>query len=739
MPAAAGAAAGGAAALGALLTMTASGVRPREVWDGVKDLLTQRTGSVTESDEEEGYQEKYAKAMEEMRKEHGQRKPTAGERNEKGEVYDAAVDKWVSKEDHEILTGVRTQKHSEETSDAVQKAMDRVREEREKLQELQEQRQRNAISRQRERVAVMETLSLRGYNAAQVTDLMFDNVDKDFQQWGEGLYQTYEATYQMVTGGIASDMAKAGLETVTEVVAHPIDSAAKVAGFYYDTGAKAAELTVKGLTKAYDDPWGAAKTVGKVVASPVLDIVDEKRTLGQRLTSVALLEVDVATAGSGRGVGTVMSASNMSVSKAGRLGSTVMDTSSAARRAGRAGEEVTEAVVDIKRAEKSGRFVSNAEDLATDGRAGKKIAAGGGGEGPPGGGGKKPPEVVNGSGGEGPPEVGSAVSRGEQISKEILEKKASIKKELETLAKSDIPDRDKERMLARIREQDGSALALVRDELDPGTKKEIGRVTENFNKRTLNNISLELKKDGYEVEKIKLGGKINGNDLDAEYKVIKDGKLLSEKETRAVVDNAKGKVFQKQYGDLQVRPEELSHNTINDNPSEKFAARPSELGITETTYRTRQSGTVDFEGGRTIPGAARPSASTISDRACTREVMDSINNVTKHKVEAYTAKGSKATHFDYMNMSREIQKTHDRTIGPMAEKIGHELSPEYKNLMRNLDAAAQGRKMENLPPPDRIEHIIDNELRKMSANHNVPTFHEKAAERASERMWRGLS
>jgi hypothetical protein len=670
----------------------------------------------------------------------------------------------VSKEEHDILTGKRVPEYAEGTPDSVQEAMERVRGERQKLQEMQEQHHRNAVARQRERVEVMETLSSRGYNAARVTDHFFDEVDKDFQQLGEGMYQTYENTYQMVThpketfaaaketlaaakekmaefgtaaGGVMTDMAKAGAQTVAEVVAHPIDSASKVAGFYCDTGAKAAELTANGLAKAYNDPWGtaektwnAAKTVGKVMASPVLDIIDENRTLGQRLTSVALLELDVATAGSGRGIGTVMSATEMST-KTGRVGHAVLDASKA-RQAGRVGEEVTEAVVDIKRADKSGRFISNVQDAATEGRAGRKIAAGDGGS--------------LGGGGKGPP--GSAIdggkSRGGQITKEIMEKKASLKKELETLANSTIPDRDKERMLARIREQDGAGLALVRKDLDSGTEAEkmlgrqIGRVSENFNKRTLEATSLELKKDGYDVERIMLGGKINGNDLDAEYRVTKNGKLLSEKETRAAVDQAQGRVFQKQHGDLQVKPEELGHNTINDNPSEKFAARPSELGISQTTYRTRPNGTVDFEGGRTIPGAARPSASTISDRACTREVMDSINNVTKHKVEAYTAKGSKATHLDYMNMSREIHKTHERTIGPMSEKIGHELSPEYKNLMQNLDAAAQGRKVQNLPPPDRIEHIIDNEMRHMSANTKVQTFHEKAVKRASEMRERGI-
>ena len=43
VPAAAGAAAGATAATGALLMMAASGVRPKEVWDGMKDLMSQGT------------------------------------------------------------------------------------------------------------------------------------------------------------------------------------------------------------------------------------------------------------------------------------------------------------------------------------------------------------------------------------------------------------------------------------------------------------------------------------------------------------------------------------------------------------------------------------------------------------------------------------------------------------------------------------------------------------------------
>ena len=69
MPAAAGAAAGGAAALGALLTMTASGVRPREVWDAVKDLLTQRTGSETPSDDQEATDRALQELNEQRRRE----------------------------------------------------------------------------------------------------------------------------------------------------------------------------------------------------------------------------------------------------------------------------------------------------------------------------------------------------------------------------------------------------------------------------------------------------------------------------------------------------------------------------------------------------------------------------------------------------------------------------------------------------------------------------------------------
>jgi len=135
MPAAAGAAAGGAAALGALLTMAASGVRPRDVWDGVKDLLTQHQTEETPPDDQAAYDE----AEKRFREEGAKNRPRAGARNEKGEVYDAAVG-WVKKEDHEILTGQKTHTRSSGRHGSIDDGFDQVAEEKKKLEAVQKNR-----------------------------------------------------------------------------------------------------------------------------------------------------------------------------------------------------------------------------------------------------------------------------------------------------------------------------------------------------------------------------------------------------------------------------------------------------------------------------------------------------------------------------------------------------------------------------------------------------------------------
>lgn len=115
VPAAAGAAAGGVAAVGSLLTMLASGVRPREVWDGVKELLTQGPATepevVEEYSPEPDYQESApeSEVVEEYppEEEFGEPKPEPegfrskehhrdGESNEYGEVWSDEYGGWTN-------------------------------------------------------------------------------------------------------------------------------------------------------------------------------------------------------------------------------------------------------------------------------------------------------------------------------------------------------------------------------------------------------------------------------------------------------------------------------------------------------------------------------------------------------------------------------------------------------------------------------------------------------------------
>jgi len=377
VPAAAGAAAGTAAATGALLMMAASGVRPKEVWDGMKDLMSQGT-TLEEPPSEE--QSTYDEAWEQFKEERAPYKPKAGDLNEKGKIYDEAIGGWVEREDHEILTGEKTPKRSYAEDDEIQKAFKKVLEEEQRLRQMEEQHAKNAIARsidrQREKVDELEKISGKGYNTGEVADLFFENVEKDVREFKDGIEKTAYKVRGVMTdiyrdpggavdavvdaAGRAKDMAldagtkaleiggdviKAGADTVVEVVAHPIDSATKVAGFYYDTGAKATELTVNGMKKVYNDPigtmetaWEGTKKVGEVLISPVTDIIDENKTLGQRLTAVGMLVLDVGSGGAGK------------ASKAASMGVDAVDGMLDARRVMKSGDTLIDVTMDARKA-----------------------------------------------------------------------------------------------------------------------------------------------------------------------------------------------------------------------------------------------------------------------------------------------------------------------------------------------------------------------------------------------------
>ncbi|MFH0786041.1 MAG: hypothetical protein V2B13_00340 [Pseudomonadota bacterium] len=283
VPTAAGAAAGGAAAVGAILTMAASGVRPREVWDGVKELLTQRPNGETVSDDQAAYDE----ALKRLNEEHAQDKPWAGKTNEKGEVYDAAVG-WVKKTDQEILTGVRVQKHSE--TDEVQKALDRVNEEKQKLHDIQEAMRQSDIDWKREELQRLQSQSDKGYNWQDIDHFFRENLARDFKDLSS-LDTWKQAGEDAVAWG--RDVLIATKDTAWDLVAHMPGSLQKMGNFYHDvvTGLSgwAGEATVDGK-EAAKKAW----EFGKELAKPVTDIVDPDKPIMDRFAAVAKLEVMTA-------------------------------------------------------------------------------------------------------------------------------------------------------------------------------------------------------------------------------------------------------------------------------------------------------------------------------------------------------------------------------------------------------------------------------------------------------------
>lgn len=107
VPAAAGAAAGATAATGALLMMAASGVKPKEVWDSMKDLMSQGPASEPEVVEEYPPEEEHEEPSPEPEGFWPEEQHRDGQANEYDEVWSEMDGGWVSRNHYDYWADSR--------------------------------------------------------------------------------------------------------------------------------------------------------------------------------------------------------------------------------------------------------------------------------------------------------------------------------------------------------------------------------------------------------------------------------------------------------------------------------------------------------------------------------------------------------------------------------------------------------------------------------------------------------
>jgi hypothetical protein len=301
-------------------------------------------------------------------------------------------------------------------------------------------------------------------------------------------------------------------------------------------------------------------------------------------------------------------------------------------------------------------------------------------------------------------------------SSDTLAKKAEMMQKLNNVA--DAPEGLRMWMLNEVRKEDPAVFNLVRNELHPDTAKKIGGALTDFNQDVLGKTAQSLQKNGYRVEEVKLAGKVNGADCDSYWKVTKDGKMLSESETRQLVDQAREGVVKEEFGHLGSTSEGLGHKTMNGSP-EKFAANPRDMGIQEMTVKPKTDGGLDFDNA--VKGGPDPKqgrglkpAELMSDRVKSREVVDSVETVLKTKTEHIRELGRPANPEELRDLAREIHKTGARTVDVLAEKTGASLTAEYQALRRQMALVAAGdAKGGLLPTLDKIDHILADQMQKI--------------------------
>jgi len=283
---------------------------------------------------------------------------------------------------------------------------------------------------------------------------------------------------------------------------------------------------------------------------------------------------------------------------------------------------------------------------------------------------------------------------------------------------ADIPDpAQRQAELIRVRNSDPSTYNVVQKQIHPDTAEIITKTNKLTSDQVVERQAQILKEKGFTPE-VRLTGKAGGADTDG-YWTLKDsdGKVLPDSETKKVAGDAL-----KQASDDVLKPmgtdaDEMGHKIMNDS-REKFSADPKDLGI-----KSRDGKLVDgklvFED-HDKPGehwtddphkaALTAPQDRISDAAMTKENAASLGDVlktkTEHLEEIARNKGV-VTESNMRDMAREIVKTDNRTFLTMAEKAGVKPTAEYRDLMQKLMLVKDGDiSSDHLPPVREMDRII---------------------------------
>jgi hypothetical protein len=303
-----------------------------------------------------------------------------------------------------------------------------------------------------------------------------------------------------------------------------------------------------------------------------------------------------------------------------------------------------------------------------------------------------------------------------------FENETKMMKKLNEIA--DIPDPDQRAAeLVKARNSDPSTFNVVQKQLHPDTAKEITQTNADLSDKVVGRQAQILKEQGYDSS-VRLTGKAGGADTDGYWTIKdKDGNVLPDSEAKKVAEGALKKASDDVLKPLGTDADQMGHKVMNDSP-EKFSADPNDLGIKSRDgqledgnliFKDHEQTGEHWPAGDNKAEVARDAAlkapgDRISDGAMTKDNAESLGDVMKTKTghldEIAHNKGA-VGESDMRDMAREIVKTDHRTFLAMADKAGVKPTAEYRDLMQKLMLVKDGDiSSDHLPPVREMDRII---------------------------------
>lgn len=303
-----------------------------------------------------------------------------------------------------------------------------------------------------------------------------------------------------------------------------------------------------------------------------------------------------------------------------------------------------------------------------------------------------------------------------------FENETKMMQELNRVADISDPNQ-RQAELVRVRNSDPSTFNVVQKQLHPDTAEAITKTNADLSDKVVARQAQIIKDQGYDPS-VRLTGKAGGADTDGYWTIKdKDGNVLPDNEVKKVAEGALKQASDDVLKPLGTDADQMGHKIMNDSP-EKFSADPNDLGIKsrdghledgkllfDDHEKTGDHWPVGDDKAEVAKDAAlKAPGDRISDAAMTKDNAESLGDVMKTKTghldEIAHNKGA-VGESDMRDMARELTKTNNRTFLPMAEKAGVKPTVEYRDLMQKLALVKDGDlSSDQLPPRGEIDRII---------------------------------